>query len=782
MMRSSFSLLVVFTMLLSMIAALSMVVMPASAQAHTIAAISRNASTGHVTVIVLDMSGSMSENDPDGLRCSAANAYIDLSQPGDFIGVIGLDNNNNARGGPHNFQSAQVWAQPTEMATHSDRQMLRQVIAQKSNNCRPDNTTPTYDSLKQALSMLNSATQDQHISGSVILLTDGVPDPDTQSQIDATKHDLLPQFKEHNWPVDTIALGKDTSFHGFLTGVADATSGKFYDDGKGVVPGVSTLNIAPFFVDIFARRNGRTVGPTVEPTSISGGTTRREFPLGNFVDHLDVIVVKDQPGMMVRLTAPNGQKLPPAVAGMFISTDPHYAIFSIDGPQPGAWIVGINGPGQFLMNSLTVSRLRVAITLPTASSVLPVDQEFTIAATVKDKDGNPISGGRFNMTGSMDYASDSTKFKRPLVLSDNGTGLYSVKVVVPQEAPPGSYEIKISASQESDTPIASDDQTVRIERFPLPFFLTKTGQPTENIVTSTALRWDPALEFLYSLSPIQWLGQRPPLVNYLPSQPYGSVAGLIMSHGKPYSEATVTATATGSYTSMPVTVVNDGNGHFLVLFPLSATGAYTVTFRTSGTFEDSHGDFGVTSRIVRLSTESTTLMQEVTAWMISLILLVFAPVFVVLFIRLWCLPAPNAQYESLTAQTRVPHRFNKRRSPLMILWQRNLLPSKPTFGKPGLQLLVPKQGKIQVRARGNNGSHWFDEAGRSLSRNFKPVNGITYSPAGRPEIDTRAEKYRFIVNSRASKQGSPRKPKPKPHRKTGSGKSNSKSRYTYHGI
>src|SRR5690348_11884663 len=36
------------------------------------------AASGHVTVIVLDMSGSMAQNDPQGLRCSAAGAYIDL--------------------------------------------------------------------------------------------------------------------------------------------------------------------------------------------------------------------------------------------------------------------------------------------------------------------------------------------------------------------------------------------------------------------------------------------------------------------------------------------------------------------------------------------------------------------------------------------------------------------------------------------------------------------------------------------------------------------------------
>ena len=80
-----------------------------------------SASAGHVTAIVLDMSGSMAGNDPNGLRCSAANAYIDLSGPGDYIGVVGLDN-NGPTGGAHNFALAQVWAEPGEMATVAARQ------------------------------------------------------------------------------------------------------------------------------------------------------------------------------------------------------------------------------------------------------------------------------------------------------------------------------------------------------------------------------------------------------------------------------------------------------------------------------------------------------------------------------------------------------------------------------------------------------------------------------------------------------------------------------------
>jgi hypothetical protein len=315
----------------------------------------------HATILVLDMSGSMAQNDPNGYRCSAANAYIDLSGPGDYIGVVGLDDPNGNSGGTH---AAQIWSQPTEMATVAARQALRQTIAQKSNNCKPDGNTPTFDALSQAYTMLQHITQGGQIAGSVILLTDGVPYPNTGTQISDIKAQLYGKFKAAKWPVDTVALGQPGSqngvdFHGFLKDIANNTSGNFYDDGNGVVSGVSPLNLGPFFVQIFALRNGRTLGSTIAPTNLNGGTTSRNFSVGRYVSHLDVIAIKDSTGTTVSLTSPppGSQTFTQTGAGAFVSTDPHYVIYSIDPQQPGQWQLNAHGSGQFLMYSLVVPTL-----------------------------------------------------------------------------------------------------------------------------------------------------------------------------------------------------------------------------------------------------------------------------------------------------------------------------------------------------------------------------------------------------------------------------------------
>ncbi|HLY29437.1 MAG TPA: vWA domain-containing protein, partial [Ktedonobacterales bacterium] len=710
-------------------------------------------SSSHVTILVLDMSGSMSDSDPNGLRCSAANAYIDLSGIGDYIGVVDLDGSTSSP------DTATVLQTPVEMATVAARQGLRHEIALKTNNCAPDSATPTYDALNKALTMLHSATHNGQISGSVILLTDGEPDPNTDQQISTIESKLVPQFKQHNWPIDTIALGSDQSFRGFLSDLANATSGKAYDDAKGVVPGVSPLNIADFFVDIFARRNGRTLGPTVPPTTLNGGRTSRNFQLGSYVTHLDVIVVKDQPNTTVTLIAPNGQQITQNISGAFLSTDPHYAIFSIDGPQSGYWQVNVNGSGRFLVDSLVVSPLAITIVSPSVNSpVLPLGQPFTVGATIINN-GTPVSGNAFTVQGTISYAggvsTTGTPFTEQLQLSDSASpGAYEAQVTVPNNATPGAYEITVTASQVTSQPIGSASVTVRIEKFPAPYLLSN-GHPTTGTVTDTVTRWDPGLQIIYGapIGFLQWLGEWP--LGGRPANVDADINGLIELNGQPYGSATVVGTATlnGSNTSVPITVVNDGGGQFHVLFSAPQDGVYTIHFHTAGSFKDSHGDFGLVDRTAQLSVVGASLTEEIIAWVITLLYVAIVG-FIVILVRFALLPAPGGRYQTTTGaheatgQPPMPRALKTGRGLFAMLGRRNLLTSKVAFGKEGAEMLFGYGGGVEARAIGPNASRWFDDTGRPLGERFRHVKGLTFSPAGNPQDDPRAETYTFLGKGR----------------------------------
>ena len=682
----------------------------------------------HVTIIVLDMSGSMAQNDPDGLRCSAANAYIDLSGPGDYIGVVNLD------GGA----SQAVIAQPTEMATESARKGLRDAIQSKTNNCAPDGSTPTYNALNTALGMLKSATQGGSIAGSVILLTDGVPDPDPSSQINNIKSTLVPQFKQNTWPVDVVALGppgaqEGIDFHGFLSDVASATSGKFYDDGHGVVSGVSPLNIAPFFVDIFARRNGRTPGPTIPPTDLSSGHESRDFNLGSLVDHLDVIVVKDQPDTQVQLQDPNGN----AVAtgpNVFVSTDPRYAIYAIDGPQAGTWQVNVTGSGQFLVDTLITSSLTMSITTPTnASPVYPLGQPFDIAASLTDK-GAVVTNG-YTVAGTLSFAGDTNggqPYTQDITMQDSGgTGVYSAKATVPASAAPGTYDLRVCASQTTNAPDVCADVSLRLSLFPTPSLLDGKGNAA-NPVAAQVVQFDPILRLIYGLPNgfVQWLSNGP--LAGLPATSSADIPGQVQLAGKAYCNATVkgSAQAQSGGASVPITVTNDGCGKFHVLFPSTANGAYTITFLTSGAFKDSHGDFGTTTSQANVTIAAATLPQELRAWLWTLLLYPLEVFLIVSLIRSRFMNAPRGSYQIKGQPGTQP--LGPQHSLWWSLMQRNVLSSKSEWHRAGLLVAVERNGSVQVRrprlpwAAGRN--DWTKGDGTPLPTSYTRVNEVLFHP------------------------------------------------------
>lgn len=375
-----------------------------------------------VTIIILDMSGSMAGNDGPGYRCSAAKAFIDLSGVENDIGLIGL-NGDGTKGGPHDFIQAQTWHTPLNMATQNNKKILKDSIPSRSNNsCPPGSTTPTYDALNKALQMLIDWTQNKKERGSVILLTDGAPDngekpqDTTVEQINAIRKDLLPKFEEHSWPIDTVALGKNgtitdsgspyPTFHDFLQNISKLTTGQFYDDSHGPVPDTDALNIGPFFTDIFHRLNNRTLTGNIDPTPLNGDTVSRNFSVAPYTDHLDIVTVKDQASTSVALKDQNNNNIIANGTGVSVYEDKYYVIYSIDQPPTGKWELDAKGTGQFLTNYLAKSALTLSqfkITGPETSHAFAIGQPLTISTTLLDKEQQVTDLAQYGLNGTIAY-------------------------------------------------------------------------------------------------------------------------------------------------------------------------------------------------------------------------------------------------------------------------------------------------------------------------------------------------------------------------------------------
>ena len=546
---------------------------------------------------------------------------------------------------------------------------------------------------------------------------------------------LVPEFKSHGWPIDTIALGSDQSFHPFLSDLASATSGSFYDDGHGVVPGVSPLNITPFFVDIFRLRNGRSVGPTIEPTELNGGAVARNFSVGQYVTELDVIVVKDNPATQVSILAPNGQRIPPPEAGAFISTDPHYAIISLDTPQPGSWELDVSGTGRFLMDSLKVSALNLSITSPSTTGALALGQPFTVTAQLSDQ-GVPISGGRFSLSGTVSFVGDSaTSFADDILLSNQaGTGTYSVPVTIPIAEPTGSYEIQVQAKSATED-VLTAQAVVRLDLFPSALLIGQHG-PTTQPVTADVTEWDKPLQILYSPPIASFFGNW--ALGGIPAQPSAIVRGQIELNGKPYVSATVTGTATraGTASQVPVTFVNDGGGEFHLIFPSSANGTYTLALTTQGAYNISHGDLTNVSRVVDVTLVPNTSAERLQAYLVTLFYLLILA-FLVLLIRYLLAPKPEGAIISIPGGADEFARARRRAA----FFSPSTVESGQMGLDPGLLFRFRRGGRVSVRGTTAQGN--YRQAGSAVPMSwFSAANADLSSSDGRVHYHIEAGKRR----------------------------------------
>jgi hypothetical protein len=705
-------------------------------------------SDGHITVIILDMSGSMDHNDHDGIRCSAVNAYIDMSGPGDEIGIIGLDGDDAHKGGVYNYQFAQLWSQPAPMDIKESREALKRSLAGKDGNCHPDQSTPTYDALNKALPMLMNATSGGK-QGSVILLTDGLPYPDQSGQEQHIQSDLIPQFQAHNWPIDTIALGHDDNFS-FLHRITDQTRGNFYADSSGVVSGESPLNIMPFFIRIFQVRNHRTPGPTLPPTTLQGEHFAHDFAIGDYVDHFDVIVVKETADLSITLTAPGGTTLTntSTIPGVFVSSsDQHYVIFSVDAPQKGTWHINAGGRGQFLMDSLIVSSLSVTIVFPDGKQTVPLNQPFRIRAKLLSH-GTQVGIDTVALQGTI--TQPGKEFLKVPFSKDARSGLYiSPPLTMPASAVSGSYEIDVSASTVSSVPITQASLIVQFDQFPEPVFLSSSGQVVSSSATATVIEWDLVLKTLYALPlpGLAWLSEWP--LQHIPAQPSAVIHGEVQLNGQSFTQASVTTVAmrAGSSTPISAQIINDGVGRFHVIFPTPVAGTYTVTFHTQGSF-GGNSDIGTTAHAVNLSIVQATRAQEIQAWSITVLYLLLM-ILCILFIRFLILPSPKGTYSIDSAQVSFP--LGRGNTLLQALLRRNLLRSQRALqmAGPGLQLLAnyDRRGSVLVRRHGRGADHWFTLEEQPLKNTFAKVDGVLYSPSGKLD-STDGKRYRFVVPPR----------------------------------
>jgi hypothetical protein len=418
-------------------------------------------------------------------------------------------------------------------------------------------------------------------------------------------------------------------------------------------------------------------------------------------------------------------------------------IYSIDGPQGGTWTVTANGSGQFLMDSLVTSNLAMNIIAPDAkSTVQPLGQPFTITAQLTDQ-GAVVTNG-YELKATLQYAgavgNGQAPYTQDITLSNaGGAGNYSATVTLPGDgsAPTGSYTLSVAATQTSNTPVVTAQRSLRFAIFPAPVLYDAQGHVADP-APGNVVQFDPVLQFLYKWPNgiVQWLSNGP--LSGIPAQPSAVVPGQVLLQNKPYCNATVKGTAQrqGSSETVPITLRNANCGAFHVIFPSSAQGTYLISFQTAGSFKDSHGDFGPTTRHALLTFTPATWQQELRAWLWSL--LYALELFVLLsFLRSRLLTnSANKGYYTIKGQGARTVAL-RQRSLYWAIMGRNIIPSRRAeMGGTGMTMRVDSTGKVQVRRAKwpwiSGRDLWKDGRGNSLPASFATVDEVYYANPNSP--------------------------------------------------
>ncbi|MBN1483886.1 MAG: VWA domain-containing protein [Chloroflexia bacterium] len=421
----------------------------------------------NVTVLVLDMSGSMdsADRDPENIRCSAAQLYIDLAGEEEYVGLVTFPRRDSE-------ERAGVVFAPASMGGQFRPRV----------SCHADGWTPMAEALQLAYDLLADATRGEARTGSIILMSDGEPEGLEESSAQNQKRairQLLPQFQNHGWHIDTIALidpaENNQSFVRFMEEIADITGGKSYQAD-------TALELQPYFLEIMARRTGRPLVQAMPPQNVTSSSNPdfHTFEVSSYARHFDLVITRD-PGVEVALYRPGsgpreGRRVSGSDADVVLhSEEKHVVVYSIEAPPSGEWELqisgsaGVQGRAQVVADMMVDIRLQIGLEQP--RQALPADQEFLLVAAVKDEDGTIILGESVQVQATI---TDYKLYERKLELRDDGVGddqrsqdgLYSVRMSLPEGSMGGSYfvTLKVKIGSVSLPPLV--DQVITFRRIP----------------------------------------------------------------------------------------------------------------------------------------------------------------------------------------------------------------------------------------------------------------------------------------------------------------------------
>ncbi len=360
--------------------------------------------------LLIDISGSMKESDPENLRAPALDLIVRLLPDGARAGVWIFGERVEALV-PHGVVDAQWRAQAQNAVAAIDNSGQR-------TNIPAALAAATYD--------LDAIDPTYRVS--VILLTDGKVDVSQSPMVNASAARKLlsntaPELGATGIPVHTIALSDEADWT-FLRSLARETDG------------IAEKAVSPAELTTIYLQSLEMVAPAATvPLADSS------FQIDDSVEEFTALVFFDTTRNEVGLVSPDGTRFGPALAqpGAEWFRNQQFALVTVRNPQPGAW--KLQAPGSKLARITVIADLQLRVDpLP---NNLPAGQRAELGLAlaednriITDPEVLQLFGLRVEITGPGDFSrviDVSADYPPPV----NG----EYRVAIPGIDRPGRYQV-----------------------------------------------------------------------------------------------------------------------------------------------------------------------------------------------------------------------------------------------------------------------------------------------------------------------------------------------------
>ncbi len=290
------------------------------------------ASCGHVeTVLMIDSSGSMSDNDPQRRRIDAAKAFIDAAQEGDSVAVVRFS------GG------ASVLYELRTILSPDDREVLKEAVDSVGQSGGTNINAALNTGFQQ---LLYGSAMNRKVG---VLLTDG---DHNVGEFDPQTYE---QFAEQGWTIHTIDLDGGSGVTAtsetdadadsinavnseLLIEIAAATGGEFY-----------SADNANELVQVFKAISSRTTRAeeiaNSKVTLIEGTDQQLNVELQDSNSSATFFTNWNDGDVNMTLTTPSGVSISPTTenANVYHASTGIYELYTVQNPQNGQWKVNLSG-------------------------------------------------------------------------------------------------------------------------------------------------------------------------------------------------------------------------------------------------------------------------------------------------------------------------------------------------------------------------------------------------------------------------------------------------------